>query len=220
VITIANGRDVGAELRSQQQFQVVQTWLAFAQVVLGAFTLAGLWYARKSALAAKDSADVARRALEGLERPYLLINPIHPVYHGVGARDEVGPFKIQLRFNVHIVNHGRSPATIRALKLSLTEGDDPEQAVSRLADSVGEANWTVPPGGTLDRDCRAELSCSKEQQDRFDNLSRKTAIVVGFIDYEAVYGLRYRRWFCWSYDHHGQRLQELGSSKRNYDQRL
>jgi hypothetical protein len=60
------------EAREQRDARYAQTWLAGVQIVLGVFTTLGLIFAAQSARAAKVSADVAKQALEGLERPYLI----------------------------------------------------------------------------------------------------------------------------------------------------
>jgi hypothetical protein len=170
------------------------------------------------ATAAAQSADIARRALTELERPYIAVEVTDP---GIQV-DMTGKFSFlpsQPRWEA--INYGRSPAIL----------------IDRITNWKVEADGTLPypvkpdkakgnpfPQGCLvDRgrpyneihNYLADLSSYDIMLDA-DAWKKWRIYFHGFVRYRDILGGVYVNGFCLMFDHRGQRYVRIGPATHNY----
>lgn len=221
-------RDSGtAFVQEQERDRDTQKWLAIVQIILGIFTLAGLWFAKVSADAAKVSADVAKQALTGLERPFLFLEPlggrVEPGdVHGTGDEER----RFQLRANVRYAfrNYGRSPGIIDSISISpvllqVAPGRNVPAAPVATEDHVQiDVNMIVPGPDLTQAFQRNEvIACTERQHTQAHNDIHFPLWLFGRVEYHAVFGAKYERFFCWQHDGRKEGWREAGGSAHNFD---
>jgi len=175
-----------AKLVDVSYLQLWATWISVAGLIV---TIALTFRATK---AAQRSAVAAETAIDGADRPYLIL-----------SRLEITPFDAPLlddkiAFQYQFTNHGRGPAwiaenTVWALRTEPTEAVEPEKYSPRLS----HTNWPLAPNAWWGT---PELSA--EQAFTFNAAEREEVLtgaqifhLVGIIRYRNAAGRTYEyRW--------------------------
>jgi hypothetical protein len=145
-----------------------------------------------SAAAATKSADIAERALRGIERPYLFVK-IESV-RGLKRATIDTPSKPTLAYN--IINQGKTPAILRSLAVRLQDSPKdplrlPMGLVSKFYEVVAAGEYVShPPGGRI-----VEVEGSAGGQ-RYDDAILQRLVFHGSIHYEDPTGAYHTDRFC------------------------
>jgi hypothetical protein len=171
-----------------------------------------------AAEAARQSADIARRALTVLERPYIVVDVTEPGIQvdASGQFSFVGP---QPRWEAF--NHGRSPALlIDRLTVWLVEADG---TLPYAIDPVKQRGPRFPEGCVVTpmrsfsetHNYMADLPKYQEMLDP-DAWQKWRIYFTGYVRYADLLGGIYVNGFCLMFDHLGRRFVRIGPETHNY----
>lgn len=122
------------DLEAQREMARTSWWMTAATWIGVALLLATLYEtaqatrgAAAAAEAAQRQADISERALRGVERPYLFVEIGEVNSRWQSPSGEVmppGPATRGIRLHYFIVNHGKTPAILRSISISLRYNPD------------------------------------------------------------------------------------------------
>jgi hypothetical protein len=177
--------------------------------------------AESSAAAATRAANAAERALDGLERPILMLksmtgNLVSPKAAGGGLKFDVVP---------EVINVGRVAASIKSTCFSIyKDGVLPDPVPEALKNMSCADKGLAPAERILDAKevfafpFESAWASSPEDTLRFIK-GQKPIYVVGQVDYEDLFGVLRQRGFGRRYVLPGDYFAEAGGASYNYDRK-
>ena len=194
-------------------FATWRLWRATQEAV--ADTARGLRIAEQSAAAALRQADVAERALIGLERPYVLLNHIEGGRNRLSRSPDYGS---ELKLSFELKNYGRTPAMVQSVSFEIFYGETvPEQFdYDRPNMLLGNAVLSSTDQPMILTAYQADVSFSP---DGVTVAEAKFLILYGSITYKDMLGYTYIRRAAYRYLRNDKVLT-LPDARFNSEKRL
>jgi hypothetical protein len=204
--------------------------LALATLILAIVGICQARAAARSADAAKDSADIARRALDELEVPYVSIGQITPQV--LAPREELPPGAAPIlytpkalpvvSFQFNLRNHGRSVAEVTSVYSQLSIVDKLPMPPEYSGDSDLSA-FPIGPNsdtGSVQWEAAYWFPTGKRDED-FDLLlsEAKQLVCFGYIRYTDVFKTKWISGFGWRWWPHTDGVYLVGGSDYNYNRK-
>jgi hypothetical protein len=213
-----------AHPKDREQADLCAQWLAARSangtlwwMRLEVFLLAGaLGASALATFASIDAARTARKALEGLERPYLYVRVL-----GFGVqriqRSDHPTEEIVTALKLTLTNHGRAPCVLREIGVQFKQAGKMDAVVASAGyeerpNAVINAGDEFPKDRGIRRDFDEDVWTKYRQRTEF-------TYITGAARYEDFFGNEYLRVFAFSTEG-GKNPSEYGGRKYNYDRRL
>lgn len=221
--TKSDCQHLAAELRAAVASEVAADF-AGQQLWLNIFGLLGLFatvvYAGAAWREARRSADVAEKALFGLERPFLVLRIVESDIKIEKKTSRYGAVKYQL------VNFGRTPAILTRRYFRMTFIEPKPIDPDRVAGTKVAFGIVIGAGGespTYEVSKAAPLNALLEPH-KTGSRERREPYLIGFVRYRDLMGSEYVTGFCLEYENGAFDLAswvvEGEDDRYNYDRKL
>ena len=180
--------------------------------------LIGAWQGRqnrKAANAARDANNLARRAFQRGQRPYVFV---FDVYELMAGNPQEQPF-----VSYTVANHGRTPAIIEDLRAELVITTEPEPPISAMQVERAHPLLQSPILSPDERRTRvrieapAGMSFTPDMVHVIPRLNTQEDLFLFIIVYyRGPFTKGHVSTFCWRYDHASDGFIAFGGQKYNH----
>ncbi len=209
-----------------QKQQTVDEWvvslfsgLKATDIMLAVFTVMLVWVGHKQADISDRQADIAERAIIGVDRPFVFVEVGDPGFEIRWIESSQTQVFSGRRFELRVVNYGQTPGILTRFEYNITTAIRGE--IGNPIDSKTISGRALPAGIVVTQDkpfsenTTMNSVLTSRQKDAVANF-RESVWLIGFVRYDDLLGGNYISGFAQVYDPVGMRFVIRGDETYNY----